>query len=114
MPDDNNRIEAIIKYCVTIEEAMERFGNKLEDFKKDRHYQTSCSFCIDQIGENIKQIPADLTKEYKEIDRKGLKGMRDIISHGYHGIDLEEMWTTMTKEITPLKEACEKIRKELG
>ena len=54
MPNDSSRIEAIIKHCVTIEEAMERFGNRFEDFEKDRHYQTSCSFCIDQIGENIK------------------------------------------------------------
>jgi len=92
---------------------MKRFRNRFEDFEKDRHYQTSCSFCIDQIGENIKNIPADLTDKYNGIDWKGLKGMRDIISHGYHGIDLEEMWTTITEEISPLKEACKKILRDL-
>jgi len=51
MPNDGNRIDAIVRYCVMIEEARERFGNRFEDFRKDGHYQTSCSFCIDQIGE---------------------------------------------------------------
>jgi len=40
--------------------------------------------------------------------------MRDVISHGYHNIDLEEMWITITEDISPLKDACNMILKELN
>jgi len=92
MVSDAKRIGAIIHYCETIEEAIERFGKDIEDFMDDKHYQTSCSFCIGQIGENIKELSNEIKQKHPEVDWKGLTGMRDIIAHGYHRIDLEEVW----------------------
>ena len=107
MATELNRIDAIIRYCEIIEEAIERFGGDIEDFTDDAHYQTSCSFCIDQIGENIKNLSVTLKEKYPEIDWKGLMGMRDVIAHGYHRIDPEEVWVTLTEEIPVLKEVAE-------
>jgi len=112
MDSDIKRIRAIIRYCEIIREAIERFGSDVEDFVDDKHYQTSCSFCIDQIGENIKKLSSELRNKYSETDWKGLMGMRDVIAHGYHRIDLEEVWITMTEEIPMLKEVCERILNE--
>ena len=112
MVSEINRIDAIIRYCEIIEEARDRFGKDIEDFMDDVHYQTSCSFCMDQIGENIKELSSESKNKYPEIDWKGLKGMRDIIAHGYHRIDLDEVWITITEEIPALKEACKKILNE--
>jgi uncharacterized protein with HEPN domain len=113
MDSDIKLIHAIIRYCETIEEAMERFGNDIDDFLDDKHYQASCSFCIDQIGENIKKLSSELRNKHPETDWKGLMGMRDVIAHGYHKIDLEELWITMTEEIPALKVVCGSILNEV-
>ena len=112
MASDVNRLDAIIQYCEIIEEATERFGKDIEDFMEDKHYQTSCSFCIGQIGENIKGLSSKLKETHPEVDWKGFMGMRDIIAHGYHRIDLEEVWITVTEELSALKETCKRILNE--
>jgi len=43
-----------------------------------------------QIGENIKSLPPEMTKKYPDVHWRGIAGMRDIIAHGYEGIDLLE------------------------
>ncbi|MDR0508760.1 MAG: DUF86 domain-containing protein [Candidatus Methanoplasma sp.] len=45
--------------------------------------------------------------------RREFSGMRDIIAHGYHKIDLEILWLTITKDIPALKATCERILNEL-
>ena len=112
MVSETARISAIIRYCERVEEAIERFGKDIEDFLDDAHYQTSCSFCIDQIGENIKNLSEELKSKHPEIGWKDLAGMRDVIAHGYHRIDLEEVWITMTEELPILKEVCKRILNE--
>jgi len=62
-----------------------------------------------QAGENIKKLSPKLKKKHPEIDWKGLTGMRDIIVHGYHRVDLEEVRITIKEEIPVLKEVCKKI-----
>jgi uncharacterized protein with HEPN domain len=113
MGDDISRIRAILQYCDSIEEKMNRFGNDIEDFMDDRDYQHGCSFCVSQAGENIKHLSPELIKKYPEIQWREFSGMRDIISHGYHKIDLETMWRTITEDIPVLKDACERILREL-
>lgn len=48
------------------------------------------------IGESLKKIDKITNKtllvQYPEIDWKGAKGMRDIISHHYFDIDAEEIY----------------------
>lgn len=113
MVDIASRVNAIIMYCDSIEEKMDRFGRSPEDFIDDLDYQHGCSFCISQIGENIKFLPSELIGEYPSVHWKGIAGMRDIISHGYHGIDLETIWAFITEEIPILRDVCEKILRAL-
>ena len=58
------------------------------------------------IGESLKKIDTiterSLLKKYPQIDWKGAKGMRDIISHHYFDIDAEEIYWVCEKQITEL------------
>jgi uncharacterized protein with HEPN domain len=56
---------------------------------------------------------SELNKKCKEMQWKEIAGMRDVISHGYHNIDLDRIWIFVTEEIPVLKETCEKILHEL-
>ncbi len=70
------------------------------------------------IGESLKNIDKitekKLLPQYPEIDWKGAKGMRDIISHHYFDIDAEEIFWVCEYKMKPLAETIEKIIVELS
>ncbi|MCL1811123.1 MAG: DUF86 domain-containing protein [Methanomassiliicoccaceae archaeon] len=112
MGDDIKRIEAIVTYCKRIEEKINEFGKDEDEFFENLDYQQICSFCVLQIGENIKSLSPELIEKYPEIQWRGISGMRDIIAHGYEKINLDIVWTSITKKIPALRETCEKILEE--
>jgi uncharacterized protein with HEPN domain len=65
------------------------------------------------VGESLKNVDKITDKkllvQYPEVDWKGAKGMRDIISHQYFDIDAEEIFWVCDKSMQPLAEALEKI-----
>ena len=65
------------------------------------------------IGESLKNIDKiteqSLLKQYPEIDWKGAKGLRDIISHQYFDVDAEEIFWVCEKHIPPLSKTIEKM-----
>jgi len=65
------------------------------------------------IGESLKQIDKiagdELLLKYPQIDWKGAKGMRDVISHHYFDIDAEEIFWVCKHQIKPLSEIIKKI-----
>lgn len=58
------------------------------------------------IGESVKNIDKHtdhkLLPQYPEIDWKGVKGVRDIISHHYFDLDAEEIFEICNTYIPPL------------
>jgi len=69
------------------------------------------------IGESLKNIDKITNKtlltKYPEIDWKGAKGLRDIITHQYFDIDAEEIHFVCRKHIPPLALTIKKIIKEI-
>lgn len=70
------------------------------------------------IGESIKKVDKitnfELLPKYPAIDWKGVKGMRDIISHHYFDIDAEEIFYTCMHQIRPHSETIQKIIDDLS
>ncbi len=60
------------------------------------------------IGESLKQIDKitdkEFLKKYPEVDWRGIKGFRDIISHDYFDIDTEQVFWVCKNEIPKLLE----------
>ena len=69
------------------------------------------------IGESCKKIDrltnGNLLVQYPEIDWKGVKGLRDIISHHYFDIDAEEIFLICSEQIPALNETIQKMIKSL-
>jgi uncharacterized protein with HEPN domain len=70
------------------------------------------------IGESLKNIDKitkhTLLGKYPEIDWKGAKGLRDIITHHYFDIDAEEIFFVCKNNIPSLSETIDKIIKDVG
>lgn len=69
------------------------------------------------IGESIKNIDKITNRKllinYPEIDWKGIKGVRDIISHHYFDIDAEQIFNVCNNNIEPLTKTLMIILEDL-
>jgi uncharacterized protein with HEPN domain len=69
------------------------------------------------IGESLKNIDKmteqKLLENYPEIDWKGAKGMRDIISHHYFDVDAEQIFWVCENKMKHLGETIDKIIQDL-
>ena len=69
------------------------------------------------IGESLKNIDKisnkTLLEKYPQVDWKGAKGIRDIISHHYFDLDAEEIYFVCDTKLDTLIETIEKILKDL-
>ncbi len=65
------------------------------------------------IGESLKNIDKitnkELLKNYPQVDWKGAKGIRDIISHHYFDLDAQEIYYVCDEKLPTLKLTIEKI-----
>ncbi len=61
-----------------------------------------------QLGEAMKALPQELTRRHSHIRWSGIAGMRDIIVHHYHRIEVEIFWDVISgSELDDLRAAVE-------
>ncbi len=72
-------------------------------FLKDELRQDAVVKNLEVIGEAVKNIPDDLKNRKPEIEWKKIAGLRDILTHGYFGINLEIVWDIIVNKIPDLK-----------
>ena len=89
---------------------------KVEDFTDSSWGMEKLdSICMQliAIGEAVKKIDkitkGSLFSKYPQINWKGVKGMRDIISHHYFDVDAEIIYEVCKNKIPELKEIISKI-----
>lgn len=54
------------------------------------------------IGEATKRLSLEFRQQHSSIPWKQIAGMRDIITHNYDNVDLEEVWTVITVNLPSL------------
>jgi uncharacterized protein with HEPN domain len=60
------------------------------------------------LGEIAKRLPDDLLSRQPHIPWKALKGLRDVLSHQYDGIDLNLVWDAV-EDLPALRAAVEAL-----
>jgi len=106
--DIQNSIELILKRFSAI--------NSVDDFLKDEkglEKLDSISMRLIAIGEGFKNIDKltnkDLLPQYPQIDWRGVKGIRDILSHHYFDLDAEIIYDICENKLPPLLEVTNTI-----
>jgi uncharacterized protein with HEPN domain len=66
------------------------------------------------IGEATKLISSDIRNKYTSVSWKKMAGMRDIMIHRYHGIDLEIVWETINDDLDDVAVKVKNIIKDLN
>jgi uncharacterized protein with HEPN domain len=54
------------------------------------------------IGEATKRLSKDFREKYPTIPWKDIAGMRDVITHDYDEVDLDEVWIVVNTNLPEL------------
>lgn len=123
MYDKSLVIEILFQIENAIEITLQRFQvvdnvNYLTDTPQGMEKLDSICMQLIAIGESLKNIDKitnkELLEKYPQIDWKGAKGMRDIISHHYFDIDAEEIYNVCDTKLEPLLKTIKQIKSDLS
>jgi uncharacterized protein with HEPN domain len=93
----------ILESCGRIRRAVA--GESLESFRRDELRCDAVARNIEVIGEAAKHLPEEVVARAPTIPWRNIRGMRDVLAHGYFGVSTEVLWTTATTRIDQLEAA---------
>jgi uncharacterized protein with HEPN domain len=100
-------------YMAQILECTERIAKYTAEGKKaflaDRMAQDAVIRNFEIIGEAAKRVPEEYRQGQREIPWRGLTAFRDVLIHQYEGVDLQEVWRVIEKELPALKTAIKRV-----
>ena len=100
-------VEDIMEGIEKIERYVEGMSKK--EFLEDSRTQDAVIRRLEVMGEAVKNIPQEFRDEYPKIPWKQIAGMRDILIHGYFGVNLERIWNTLKEDVPDLKKKISEV-----
>ncbi len=61
------------------------------------------------IGEATKHLSPELKQSHPEIQWREMAGFRDVLIHNYIGVDLDEVWNIIEKELPQIKSGMKAV-----
>ena len=100
MRRDRQRLEDILEAIERIEKYAS--GGRAT-FDRDELVQTWVLHHLQIIGEAVRGLSDGIRSAHPDIPWAQIAAMRNILVHDYFGIDLEEVWTAVVKDLPQLK-----------
>lgn len=76
--------------CEDIQEFID--GMTEEAFQKDKLVRNAVGMSLINIGELVKAMPQEFRNEHQELPWRNIAGMRDLVAHKYHTLDMIAVW----------------------
>ena len=105
-------------YLIHIGECIER----VEDYTKGGEVEFAGSRLIEDailrnlqvLAESTQRLSADLKAAHPQTDWQAIAGFRNVLVHGYLGVDLDRVWAIVRDELPKLKAAVQRMLDELS
>ena len=62
------------------------------------------------LGEAVARLTDELKAAWPDVPWADIRGMRNIVIHEYHRVDLEEAWRTAYRDVPSLCQQLEAVR----
>jgi len=86
-----------------------------ESFASDRQCQYAVIRCLEVIGEVSKRLSPESKERYSTVPWGAMARMRDMLIHSYGKVDLDDVWETVSRDISVLIATLESdIRPDVG
>lgn len=106
MRDDRAWLLDILDALLNIEKYAAK-GEK--EFYEEELVQVWIIYYIQIAGEAANQLSDIMKTRHPEIPWKGIIGMRNVLVHQYFGLDLDEIWDTVSTDLPLLKAEIQKL-----
>ena len=106
MRQDKDRLLDILE---AIENIQKRLAVSRDEFIRDELLQVWAVHHIQIIGEAATGISRGLRARHSRIPWIDIISMRNVLVHEYFGIDVNEIWDTVTSDLPKLKQQVEDI-----
>ncbi len=96
-------------------ERIERYAARgRKAFETDELLQTWVVHHIQIIGEAVRKLSDALRSQHPEIPWAQIIAMRNIVVHDYFGVDTDEVWAAVERDLPDLKRKIQAILREGG
>ncbi len=75
-----------------------------EDFVARTIVQAAVARNLEIIGEAVKRLPEAFRASHAEVPWREMAGMRDILIHAYHRVDVDLVWATVEQSLPSLRD----------
>jgi uncharacterized protein with HEPN domain len=86
-------LEDVLESIARVEEYTA--GMNAEQFAGSPLVQDAVLRRIAVMGEAVKHVPELIRGRYPDVEWRKIAGMRDVLIHGYFGVDLDLAWSTV-------------------
>ncbi len=110
MRRDRQRLEDVLEAIERIEKYT---AGGRTPFDKDELVQTWTLHHFQIIGEAVRGLSEEVRSANPEVPWGQIAAMRNILVHDYFGIDLDEVWNAVVRDLPPLKSKVDAILRTL-
>ena len=89
-------------------------GLNLESFAADNKTFDAVVLNLQIIGESAKNVPDSVKGKYPQVDWRRMAGLRDVIAHGYFGLNEQILWELTQVQVPQLLEQIRHILAKEG
>ena len=107
----SHRDKIILKKVISeIDSGDKRIGStERNEFLNNEMLKRAISMTVINIGELIKNLTDDTRNAYPDIPWKAIAGMRDLTTHKYQTLRMEDVYITAKNEFPELKQKITEI-----
>lgn len=89
-------------------------GLNKDEFVRDETLKRAFVHSLEIIGEATKNVSMEFRQRYSHIDWRAMAGMRDLLIHGYFGIDYDIVWDVVTNKVPVLRRQIQQVVQSEG
>ena len=83
-------------------------------FDQSRLVQDAVLRNLQTLAESSQRLSSEIKATEPQIPWRELSGFRNVIVHGYLGVDLGAVWLVVEQDLPVLSEAVDRMRKSIG